>query len=726
MTVDIEKSLKRGAVKFRGDLVGLRALAVLAVLLHHFQIPGFDGAFYGPDIFFVLSGYLITGSLVREYARNMKSGESRGSISFIGLYLRRVRRIIPAATFVLVAINIYAHFYVNELKARSIYIDSIWTFFFGANIRFSREATDYFAIDRVSPLVHFWSLSVTEQFYLAWPALLLIAARVRIPGFSNRPDAWKKQMVVALSLLIVASFIWCVIVFKQSVNLAYFSTFCRAWELAIGGAIGILSFSAVSGRQRTGIAALRNISLVFLFGSILFVKQSNFAYTIWIPVVACAFLIFTGKHFEGDLSSKLLGSKPLYALGTISYSVYLWHWPIFVFAQERGLMDSLFNKLLGILATIIVGFLTYRFIEQTFMSIKIPSEEKYADKNLTSKQRILKRGLVSICLAVVLAVPANALLKPALMSRVDAQPQTGGGSKKVNKEFLNDYGVKSRDLSFTEFRDSIRESLKLKNLPDEVSPQLKLLENNQNWRGNGFDCMEISKYKKNAIECAKGAPQSNQSAKAPKVVILGSSVSGALIPAVARAFDPKIYNLRGYIWPACSIADVPNVTKAGVINPRCDEFRKWSSSEINKLHPEFIVISTQDHFIKKTSEADFKKRLVKSLRTLSAPGTEIIFVGAVPSTPNLLNCLSGRSGLGSTCFTPSSSDGKRRTNQKQAVESVGGTYIDPVPWICIDGVCPPVINSMIVSWDGTHFTTWFSKYVGRYLKLELEQRHLIK
>ena len=150
------------------------------------------------------------------------------------------------------------------------------------------------------------------------------------------------------------------------------------------------------------------------------------------------------------------------------------------------MMDSLLNRFIGILVTIIVGFLTYRFIEQTFMRIKIPNEEKYADKNLTSKQRVVKRTLVATCLALVLAVPANALLKPTLMSRVDAQPQTNTASKKVNSAFLNDYGVKSKGLSLAEFQDSIRDSLKLTNLPDEVSPQLKLLENTQNWRGNGF------------------------------------------------------------------------------------------------------------------------------------------------------------------------------------------------------------------------------------------------
>ncbi|NDE05350.1 MAG: acyltransferase [Flavobacteriia bacterium] len=240
---------------FRQDLVGLRGVAVLAVLLHHFEIPGFVGAFYGPDIFFVLSGFLITGSLVREYGRNLER-TGKGSISFIGLYLRRARRIIPAATVVIIAINVYAYFFINEIRQHTILIDSIWTFFFGANIRFLNEATDYFSTDGVSPLVHFWSLSVTEQFYVFWPLLLLFAAKLRIPNLSSKSEAWKKQMIVVLTALIATSFAWSLIVFDQSANRAYFSTFCRAWELAIGGAIAILTFREVHGRSRQAVHLL--------------------------------------------------------------------------------------------------------------------------------------------------------------------------------------------------------------------------------------------------------------------------------------------------------------------------------------------------------------------------------------------------------------------------------------------------------------------------------------
>lgn len=724
MSLNTENSVERGATTFRGDLVGLRAVAVLAVLLHHFQIPGFAGAFYGPDIFFVLSGYLITGSLVREYARSMNNGTQRGSISFIGLYLRRVRRIIPAATFVIVAINIYAYFFVNELKAKSIYLDSIWTFFFGANIRFAHEATDYFAVERISPLVHFWSLSVTEQFYLVWPVLLILAARIRIPGLSTKSDAWKKQMVLALSVLILVSFIWSLIVFKESRNLAYFSTFCRAWELAVGGAIAILSFSDVQGKKKQTVGTLRNFSLVLLFGSILIVKESNFAYTIFLPVVACAFLIFSAKQFEGDPSSKILGSKPLTALGTISYSVYLWHWPIFAFAQELGLMETLANKFLGILMTIPLGVFTYRYIEQTFMRIKIPSEDSYADKNLDPKKIVIKRVLVTTSLLLVLVVPANAFLKPMITANSGSKPPVQSDSSVVNVEFLKDYGVKTQNLSFEQWQESVKKASTLTKLPAQASSDLRLLDDPKLWSGHGFECAEITKRK--SKYCANGSPQSNQDAAAKKVVVLGSSAAQALFPAVAQVFNPKIFNLRGYISPGCSIADVQNTAKDGSPNLKCNEFRQWSVDEINKVEPDFIVISAHDRWVPKMPELTFRDRLERSLNRLKNSKTKIILVGVVPLTANLRSCLSGKTNLGAACFTSPHTYESRRLSQEQAVTSVGGTYIDPIPWMCADEVCPPVINNMIVSWDGTHLTTWFSKYIGRFLKAELEAKRVIE
>ena len=710
------KVTEKREANFRQDLVGLRGVAVLAVLLHHFEIPGFVGAFYGPDIFFVLSGFLITGSLVREYGRNLER-TGKGSISFIGLYLRRARRIIPAATAVIIAINIYAYFFINEIRQHTILIDSIWTFFFGANIRFLNEATDYFSTDGVSPLVHFWSLSVTEQFYVFWPLLLLFAAKLRIPNLSSRSEAWKKQMIIVLTVLIAASFAWFLIVFGESANRAYFSTFCRAWELAIGGAIAILTFREVHGLSRKAVAVARNIGLLLLFGSVLIVTPDNFGYTIFIPVLACSFIIFTGKYFPADLSSKTLGSLPLRSLGTISYSVYLWHWPVFVFAHNLGWMDTVFNKFIGISVTLILGTATYFLVEQTFMRIPIPKDAKFAKENLTTKQLWAKRILSSGAILFVVMLVGYAMFKPQIVHLLKGSSTKNEVVRTVNEAFNSDYSYTSKKIEWADWPATIDAGSKLSELPDELHSQFVRLGIKPTWKSHGFDCIEIRV--KNYSDCKSGSQQSSQNPKAPKVVILGSSFAEALVPAVAAVFDPTKYNLRGFVMPMCSVAEVHNLQKDGSVYTDCLNYRPWAFNEIAKLQPDYIVMSSNLRFIKNATNSEIEAGLVQSLQELKKTGAKLIVVGTMPATGNLPVCLVGKTGFGESCFTSPADDQYLRDIERKASHKVGGTYVEPSNWICINDVCPPVINNQIVSWDGAHITTWFSKYVGRFLKQQL-------
>ncbi|MBU6347113.1 MAG: acyltransferase [Actinomycetales bacterium] len=717
------KSVSSKESSFRQDLVGLRGVAVLMVLLHHFEIPGFVGAFYGPDIFFVLSGFLITGSLVREYGRNYER-TGRGSISFIGLYLRRARRIVPAATVVILAINIYAYFFVNEIRRHTIFLDSIWTFFFGANIRFLKEATDYFATEGVSPLVHFWSLSVTEQFYIFWPLLLLVAAKLPLSKWSKQKIAWKTQMIWVLSILIAVSFVYSLRVFDQSANQAYFSTYCRAWELAVGGAIAILTFPNVSGKLGQAVKLGRHLGLVLLFGSVFIVTPENFGHTIFIPVLACAFIVITGKYFPSDLSALTLGSLPLRSLGTISYSVYLWHWPIYVFAFHLGWMNSISDKIIGILITLILGFLTYRFVEQTFMRIPIPKDEKFATKHLPLKKRLTKQFSMALCLALICAVPANAFLKPKIMNRLNSDEQANYNLRPVNEAFENHYGVEAKNLTPSQWRAEVERSAKEIRLPANLLSPLTLIDSKFSFRSQGFFCATITQQTSEL--CRNGSPQSNQNPNAPKVVIYGSSLAAALVPAVAEVFNPAKYNLRGYVMPGCSIADVGNLTKEGTQNKLCSQYRPWAVREIKKSRPDIIVMSTLDIRMINVSDDEFTAKLAESLKEFKDTGAKLVLVGAVPYTANLSRCLDGKDKYGPDCFTNPTSNGDQRVSQIEAMKIVGGTYVDPLPWICTDKVCPPVINNMIVSWDGFHLTPWFSKYIGRFLKLKLLEAKIIQ
>src|SRR5919202_6242537 len=182
----------------RDDIQGLRAVAVLLVALAHAGVPGFRGGYVGVDVFFVVSGFLITGMLLAE-------AETQGSISVRRFYARRVRRIVPAAAVTLVVTDIVAHHLLNFVRAREVAWDSVWASAFAANVDFARHGTDYFAqAQPPSPLLHFWSLSVEEQFYVVWPSLLALV----LCGPVLRRPRRRRALLAVVALAGFASLAW--------------------------------------------------------------------------------------------------------------------------------------------------------------------------------------------------------------------------------------------------------------------------------------------------------------------------------------------------------------------------------------------------------------------------------------------------------------------------------------------------------------------------------------
>ena len=227
------KAVRRG---FRDDIQGMRALAVLGILVFHAGIAPYPGGFVTLDVFFVLSGFLITTLLLREVAKT-------GTIDLVGFYVRRARRILPAATVAIIGTVVASWLWLNPLDARDASVDGVWAALFGANIRFAIEETDYFtATDPPSPLQHFWSLSVEEQFYLVMP-LALLASIVVAALVLRRRDvrAHRAGIVTVLALATAASLAWSVHASTASPESAYFSTFTRVWEFAAGGLLAVFA-----------------------------------------------------------------------------------------------------------------------------------------------------------------------------------------------------------------------------------------------------------------------------------------------------------------------------------------------------------------------------------------------------------------------------------------------------------------------------------------------------
>lgn len=338
---------------FRPDIQGLRALAVVLVLVFHIWPAALPGGYVGVDVFFVISGYLITGILLRQAVH-------KGEIGFLAFYARRARRLLPAATAVLVAVVIASFLWMPELHWHETAQDVLASALYAMNWWLAASAGDYFAADAaVSPLRHYWSLAIEEQFYLLWPAVVAL-----LVGLARR---FRWRMVPTLTggilAVIIISFVHSGIATADHRAWAYFATTTRAWELAVGGLLA-LALPASGSRWNPAIAAAGLLAI--LIAAFLF--DGNSAFPGWIamlPVAGTAAVIYSGGATGANtFIHRLLGSAIPRYLGGTSYSLYLWHWPLIVFAAHvTGSQPGPYSGALLILASLVFADLSKRLIE---------------------------------------------------------------------------------------------------------------------------------------------------------------------------------------------------------------------------------------------------------------------------------------------------------------------------------------------------------------------------
>ncbi len=333
---------------YRRDIDGLRALAILPVVLYHFGLGGITGGYVGVDVFLVISGYLITSIISRE--------QQVGRFSFVDFWARRARRILPAL-FVMMAASLVVGWFLMaprdyEELGRSVRYQTM----FVSNILFWKQDGYFDAASEFKPLLHTWSLSVEEQFYILFP--LLLAA------ISGRLLRWRLAILLGVLSLSLAASIWAL---GQRPSSAFFLLPMRAWELLVGAALALLPASqrrfspwSLQLAAFLGVAAI--LLPVFLYDShTLFPGLAALP-----PVLGTALLIWANGAGE-TWTRRLLGLPPLVWFGLISYSLYLWHWPVYVFAQYHAL-DVLGQPMrLGLLlASIGLAALSLRYVEAPF------------------------------------------------------------------------------------------------------------------------------------------------------------------------------------------------------------------------------------------------------------------------------------------------------------------------------------------------------------------------
>jgi peptidoglycan/LPS O-acetylase OafA/YrhL len=336
-------------IAYRADIDGLRAVAVLAVLLYH-AFPNFlPGGFVGVDIFFVISGFLISGIIF--------DGLEKGSFSFVEFYSRRIRRIFPALALVCVACLVFGWFALMPDEYRQLGKHVAGGAAFISNIVLLRES-GYFDIDaKLKPLLHLWSLGIEEQYYLAWPAALFLCRRSR------------RATTLLLVLVGAGSFALSLYFTKNNPALAYYLPITRFWELMIGSA---LAFAGRSARQRaTPIPAAdaRRANFKAMLGvlavtlSLIFINETR-PFPGWWALLVCAgaFLLISAGS-ESWINKHILASRPMVWTGLISYPLYLWHWPILCFGIIILGTPSITYRLAALAASVVLAWLTYHFVE---------------------------------------------------------------------------------------------------------------------------------------------------------------------------------------------------------------------------------------------------------------------------------------------------------------------------------------------------------------------------
>ena len=335
--------------KYRPDIDGLRAIAVGAVLTYHAFPSLLPGGFIGVDIFFVISGFLITTIILQSLAA--------GDFSYRDFYARRIRRIFPALILVLAATLAFGWYVLlsGEFAQLGKQITGGAAFF--ANFVFLGEAGYFDATAETKPLLHLWSLGIEEQFYIFWPLLLGVAWRRRWP-----------ILRVTLAVAIV-SFLVNVLTVQPYRAAAFYSPLSRAWELMAGGLLAGMRWQAAGTSPATSRPALKHVQSIVGVGLIvlgLFVTRSTKAFPGWwalLPVLGAVSCIAAGPN--GVLNRYLLSNRLMVWVGLISYPLYLWHWPLLSYARiVQGGEPSLYVRVVLVVAAIVLAWATYRFVER--------------------------------------------------------------------------------------------------------------------------------------------------------------------------------------------------------------------------------------------------------------------------------------------------------------------------------------------------------------------------
>ncbi len=683
---------------FRADLEGLRAVAVALVLLYHAQIPGVSGGYVGVDVFFVLSGFLITGILLRERS-------ATGTISLANFYARRARRILPAAALVLVATVLVSAIVLPPLRMPDIARDAVAAGFSVSNIRSGVQATDYLQSQLPpSPLLHYWSLSVEEQFYVFWPAIVLLVARGR--GALGRRVGLAALVISCVSLAVS---IWLTFVNQPW---AFFGLPTRAWELGIGAMLAVagtrLALMPVRAAVVLGWAGLAAIAL----SGVLLNQNTPFPGTAaLLPTLGAGLVIAAGFQPSGLGAGRLLGMAAPRFVGRISYSLYLWHWPLLIIPAAAAGVIPVLPIRLGLLGVaFVLAAVSQRCIEEPIRRGRMVGTRPI--RNLA-----MAAGLMAVVAAASFGVAAASTANLASNA-----PNPTADTIALNKLLDRAEIASHRGASLVDLPATVDVSV-----PTALDPPLADVQELPQPYKDGCQVIDSGL---DSPPCIYGVASGTHT-----VVLFGDSHADNWWTPLEQLARQGGWRLVTYVKSGCSPADLYQPrTGTDRVYTECLAWRESVLARIAALHPDLVLASGRtrtplvqpDNTPIPDAEAVsvWQDGLTRTLRRLSTSARRVVMLGDTPNSQYWVpGCLSGNLHSILACATPVSYavDSSWQTATAAAASAAGVSYVDPTVWVCSSSPCPPVVANFVIYRDSQHLTTTFASALAGRLGAELPE-----
>lgn len=701
------------AVRFRPDIEGLRAVAVLAVVLFHAGVPGIAGGYVGVDVFFVVSGFLITGMLWREV-------QATGTVRLARFYGARARRLLPAGLVVLASTALAAAWLLPPLQARAALWDAVAASVYGANYALAVRGTDYTDTDTApSPFQHFWSLGVEEQFYLLWPALLIGTAALawRVGGRRRPRGASAAPLVVVLALVTLVSFAISLWWTTSSPPWAYFSLPSRAWELGAGGLIALtVPFWR---RMPVAVAAPAGAAGLLALVAAGFVLDESTPFpgtAALVPVLGTALLLAAGCAAPDRGAGALLSQAPFRMVGRLSYSWYLWHWPVLVLIPYLVDVEL---PLAGRLSAVVISFgLAIGTLHLVEDPVRFAAVLRSTGRSLVLGGAATAAGVV-IGLVVMTAVPSTEGTGAAAETATLEVPSEDAA---LPVEAAPEPAQVLLDDLTAQVQAAVAASVGLVEVPSNLSPPLSEAKRDVPAVFNNGCFLTWTATQRPT--CEYGDPASPVS-----IALVGDSHAAQWVPALQPVAEERGWHLRVESKVTCTLLDLPIVSPyLGRAYTECVSWRNEVVADLLAAPPTLVVLGMSRRyggdFGYTTYDAAWMDAITRLSAELEAAGSKVLVLGGVPDPHAVVpTCLSSNISAVGAC-TPDRATGVNAAGvagEQQATVAGGGTYADLTPLFCTDVECPLIVGNQLVFRDDNHLTIGYAQFLQPVMAAFLER-----